>query len=82
MVSAISQLAHALSLQMVAEGIEAPEQVTTLRGLACQFGQGYYFARPLTAGALAEILSRQADDPGWSLVPDRVVPREAAGVNR
>jgi len=69
MVSAISQLAHALSLQMVAEGIEAPEQVTTLRGLSCQYGQGYYFARPLTAGALGELLIRQADEPGWSLDP-------------
>jgi diguanylate cyclase (GGDEF)-like protein/PAS domain S-box-containing protein len=82
MVAAISQLAHALSLQMVAEGIEAPEQVSTLRGLDCQYGQGFYFARPLTADALAGLLSRQAAEPGWSLVPDRVVPREAAGLNR
>jgi EAL domain-containing protein (putative c-di-GMP-specific phosphodiesterase class I) len=78
MVSAITQLAHALSLQLVAEGIEAPEQVSTLRGLDCQYGQGYYFARPLTADALGGLLSRQADEPGWSLVPDRVVPQEAA----
>jgi EAL domain-containing protein (putative c-di-GMP-specific phosphodiesterase class I) len=82
MVSAISQLAHALSLKMVAEGIEAPDQVSTLRGLDCQYGQGYHFARPLTAGALADILARQAGEPGWSLVPDRAVPREAAAVNR
>ena len=70
MVSAISQLGHALSLQMVAEGIEQPEQVTRLRGLDCQYGQGYYFARPLPADALAELLHRQADEPGWSLVPE------------
>jgi EAL domain-containing protein (putative c-di-GMP-specific phosphodiesterase class I) len=70
MVSAISQLGHALSLQMVAEGIEQPEQVSTLRGLDCQYGQGYYFARPLPAGALAELLHRQAEEPGWSLVPE------------
>jgi EAL domain-containing protein (putative c-di-GMP-specific phosphodiesterase class I) len=82
MVAAISQLAHALSLQMVAEGIEAPEQVSTLRGLDCQYGQGFYFARPLTAGALADILVRQAGEPGWSLVPDRVVPRATATLNR
>jgi diguanylate cyclase (GGDEF)-like protein/PAS domain S-box-containing protein len=69
MVSAISQLAHALSLEMVAEGIESPEQVTILRGLACQYGQGYYFARPLTADALGELLARQADEPGWTLEP-------------
>ncbi|MFL6097584.1 MAG: putative bifunctional diguanylate cyclase/phosphodiesterase, partial [Blastococcus sp.] len=82
MVSAISQLAHALSLQMVAEGIEAPEQVSTLRGLDCQYGQGYYFARPLTADALAGLLARQADEPGWSLVPDRVVPPGTVALHR
>jgi diguanylate cyclase (GGDEF)-like protein/PAS domain S-box-containing protein len=71
MVSAISQLAHALSLELVAEGIEAPEQVSTLRGLGCQYGQGYYFARPLTADALGGLLSRQAGEPDWSLERDR-----------
>jgi EAL domain-containing protein (putative c-di-GMP-specific phosphodiesterase class I) len=71
MVSAISQLAHALKLQMVAEGIEQPEQVDTLRGLGCQYGQGYYFARPLTADALGDLVSRQADD----LVPGAAFTR-------
>jgi diguanylate cyclase (GGDEF)-like protein/PAS domain S-box-containing protein len=69
MVSAISQLGHALHLQLVAEGIELREQVSMLRGLACQYGQGYYFAKPLTSGALAELLHRQAGDPGWNLDP-------------
>jgi diguanylate cyclase (GGDEF)-like protein/PAS domain S-box-containing protein len=70
MVSAISRLGHALSLQMVAEGIEQPEQVSTLRGLDCQYGQGYYFARPLPADGLAALLHREAEEPGWSLVPE------------
>jgi len=70
MVSAISQLGHALSLQIVAEGIEQPEQVSTLRGLDCQYGQGYYFARPLPADGLAALLHRQADEAGWSLLPE------------
>jgi EAL domain-containing protein (putative c-di-GMP-specific phosphodiesterase class I) len=69
MVSAISQLGHALHLQLVAEGIEQPEQVSALRGLACQYGQGYYFAKPLTPGALADLLHRQAEEPGWNLEP-------------
>ena len=69
MVSAISQLGHALHLELVAEGIEQREQVSTLQGLACQYGQGYYFARPLTSGALAELLHRQTDEPGWNLDP-------------
>jgi len=69
MVAAIAQLAHALGLQMVAEGIEAAEQANTLRGLECQYGQGYYFARPLTSDDLADLLQRQADEPGWTLDP-------------
>ena len=59
MVSAISQLGHALRLELVAEGIEAPEQAATLRGLGCQYGQGYHFARPLPADDLANLLRRQ-----------------------
>jgi EAL domain-containing protein (putative c-di-GMP-specific phosphodiesterase class I) len=69
MVSAISRLGHALNLQLVAEGIEQREQVSALRGLACQYGQGYYFARPLTPGSLAKLLHRQAAEPGWNLEP-------------
>jgi EAL domain-containing protein (putative c-di-GMP-specific phosphodiesterase class I) len=69
MVSAISQLGHALQLQLVAEGIELPEQVATLRGLACHYGQGYYFARPLAPDDLADLLSRQTDGPGWTVAP-------------
>jgi EAL domain-containing protein (putative c-di-GMP-specific phosphodiesterase class I) len=68
MVSAISRLGHALHLQMVAEGIEQQEQVSALQGLDCQYGQGYYFARPLTPDALAALLDRQADEPGWNLM--------------
>jgi EAL domain-containing protein (putative c-di-GMP-specific phosphodiesterase class I) len=59
MVSAISQLGHALRLQIVAEGIEQPEQVDALRGLDCQYGQGFYFARPLPAEALGDLLAEQ-----------------------
>jgi EAL domain-containing protein (putative c-di-GMP-specific phosphodiesterase class I) len=75
MVSAISKLGHALHLQLVAEGIEAPEQVSTLRALSCQYGQGYYFAKPLAPDALAELLHQQSEEPGWNLEPAR--PRTA-----
>ncbi|MCU1612871.1 MAG: diguanylate cyclase [Frankiales bacterium] len=73
MVSAISQLGHALDLQLVAEGIELPAQVATLRDLACQYGQGYYFARPLAADDLAGLLHHQAEEPGWTLDPSGAV---------
>ena len=45
--------------------------MSTLRGLDCQYGQGYYFARPLTADALGDLLHRQAGEPGWNLARRR-----------
>jgi EAL domain-containing protein (putative c-di-GMP-specific phosphodiesterase class I) len=59
-VSAISQLGHALHLQLVAEGIEQEEQVSTLQALACQYGQGYFFARPLNRQAMTALLDERS----------------------
>ena len=46
-VQAIIALAHSLGMVAVAEGIETPEQLQQLQALGCDFGQGYYFAKPL-----------------------------------
>ena len=46
-VKAIVDLAHSLGLVVVAEGIENEEQLQILRGLGCEYGQGYFFSRPL-----------------------------------
>jgi EAL domain-containing protein (putative c-di-GMP-specific phosphodiesterase class I) len=45
----IIRLAGTLELDVVAEGIERHEQALVLRRLACALGQGFHFARPLTA---------------------------------
>jgi diguanylate cyclase (GGDEF)-like protein/PAS domain S-box-containing protein len=42
----IIDLGHALELNLVAEGIETPEQHTIVRQLGCQQAQGFYFGRP------------------------------------
>jgi EAL domain-containing protein (putative c-di-GMP-specific phosphodiesterase class I) len=42
-------LAHTLNMSVVAEGVETQKQVDILKKLGCEFGQGYLFARPLTA---------------------------------
>ena len=47
MVRAIIQLARTFALKVTAEGIENSEQLRALRQLDCDFGQGYYFAKPL-----------------------------------
>jgi diguanylate cyclase (GGDEF)-like protein len=48
-VEAVINLAHALGLRTVAEGIETTGQLDQLRALGCELGQGYYFSRPLPA---------------------------------
>src|SRR5207245_454690 len=45
--AAVVAMARTLELETVAEGIETEEQWGILRGLACDLGQGYHFARPL-----------------------------------
>ena len=46
---AIVHLARTMHLSTVAEGIESVGQCGPLRDSGCQFGQGYYFAKPLTS---------------------------------
>jgi len=48
-VSSIIDLGHHLGLAIVAEGIETVQQMQWLRELGCEFGQGYLFAKPLSA---------------------------------
>jgi diguanylate cyclase (GGDEF)-like protein/PAS domain S-box-containing protein len=55
--SAIIALGASLSLDVVAEGIELPEQATSLEALGCEIGQGFLFARPMPSAALAEFLA-------------------------
>jgi EAL domain-containing protein (putative c-di-GMP-specific phosphodiesterase class I) len=57
MLAAIVQLAHALAIEVVAEGVETPAQLELLAGCGCDAVQGYLFSRPLTPGALEAWLS-------------------------
>jgi EAL domain-containing protein (putative c-di-GMP-specific phosphodiesterase class I) len=51
-VQGVIQLAHALDLSVVAEGVETPGQQAILRKLECDELQGYLFSEPLTASAI------------------------------
>ena len=53
LIRAVIQVAGALTLRTVAEGIETEAQAAALRDLGCQFGQGYLFGRPEPADAAA-----------------------------
>jgi EAL domain-containing protein (putative c-di-GMP-specific phosphodiesterase class I) len=54
MVQAIVRLAHSLRLRVVAEGVETTSQRDLLVGMGCDELQGYLFARPMSATALAD----------------------------
>jgi diguanylate cyclase (GGDEF)-like protein/PAS domain S-box-containing protein len=56
-VAAIIELAHALGLEVVAEGVEEQVQFDALVDLGCDRAQGFLFARPAPPEALAELLS-------------------------
>jgi diguanylate cyclase (GGDEF)-like protein len=64
--SAVLSLGETFELEVVAEGIELPEQSVTLRDLGCDIGQGFYFARPMAPDRLLGFLS---EHPGGIVVP-------------
>ncbi|MGA2522350.1 MAG: EAL domain-containing protein, partial [Acidimicrobiales bacterium] len=51
-VAAVIKLAHALDLQVIAEGVETERQLEVLRRLDCDLAQGYLFSRPVPADEL------------------------------
>lgn len=61
-VRAIITLTHALGMDVVAEGVETAEQLAMLRTLGCEYGQGYYFAKPLSVQDAEELLT---SNPQW-----------------
>lgn len=65
-VEAIISMSNALNLVIVAEGVETLYHAELLSSLKCQFAQGYYFARPLPALELENILRQGAQK--WPVV--------------
>jgi diguanylate cyclase (GGDEF)-like protein/PAS domain S-box-containing protein len=56
-VQAIVGLAHTLSMDVIAEGVETEEHRCRLTDLHCEFGQGFLFSRPVGAGAIEALLA-------------------------
>ncbi|MEU8614814.1 bifunctional diguanylate cyclase/phosphodiesterase [Actinoplanes sp. NPDC048791] len=57
---AVLQIARTFNLAPVAEGVEDATQASRLRELDCAQAQGYHFARPMPAGDLTSLLTRQS----------------------
>jgi diguanylate cyclase (GGDEF)-like protein len=61
-VRATVQLAHALDLRVVGEGVEDADALSALERLGCELAQGYFIARPMPFDDLIAWLARRSDD--------------------
>jgi diguanylate cyclase len=59
-VQAIISLAHSLRLKVVAEGVETPEQLDSLKSMGCDQYQGFHFSPPLPAVEFGELMRNRA----------------------
>ena len=69
---AIVSMAHALGMDVVAEGVETAQQLALLREMQCNEVQGYYISRPLPAEQMAACMERRF------LLPDPASPTQPA----
>ncbi|MDT4895691.1 MAG: hypothetical protein QOH25_768 [Acidobacteriota bacterium] len=56
-VRTIMMLARSLKMDVVAEGVETQDQLAQLAMLECEYGQGYYFSKPLDVEGAAKLLA-------------------------
>jgi len=56
MISAMISLAHALNLEVVAEGVEEEAELKVLREQGCEYVQGYYFSKPLSVEDFTKLI--------------------------
>ena len=67
-VKAIVTLAHMLNMDVIAEGIETTAQLAQLRLLQCEYGQGFFFSKPLNKERAEALI---ASLPKWETLSDR-----------
>ncbi len=60
--AAVIAMAHKLRYKVVAEGIETEQQYQFLRESGCDYGQGYYFSRPLSQDLLVDFCRQYQDE--------------------
>ena len=81
-VRTISGLAQNLGMDVVAEGVETREQLDLLKSLGCQFGQGYFFSKPLDHQAAETFICETYSPPVLLLESMTVAPSALRGALR
>src|SRR5436190_7056039 len=76
LVRSVVELGEALDMQIIAEGIEAQGQLDSVTGLRCDIGQGYFFAPPLDADAMRDLMNGEEPTPAPTPLPPREMPGE------
>jgi EAL domain-containing protein (putative c-di-GMP-specific phosphodiesterase class I) len=71
-VRTIVELARVMGMDVVAEGIETEQQHELLREMGCRYGQGYLYAKPMTAETVTHLLR----------LPGRILPESAPAGTR
>lgn len=65
-VQTIITLAHNLGMNVIAEGVETAAQVALLRELKCEYGQGYFFSKPVDGAQAGALIAAQHRYPPYT----------------
>ncbi|HEY0099161.1 MAG TPA: EAL domain-containing protein [Pyrinomonadaceae bacterium] len=66
-VRTIMHLGQNLGMNVIAEGVETEQQSAQLKALGCEFGQGYYFSRPMDSDAAEALFLGRFPENGLQL---------------
>lgn len=72
-VKTIISLGHQLGMDVIAEGIETAAQLQRLRELSCNYGQGYFFAKPVPEDVAAAMVAENKD---WLATEEGIDPTD------
>ena len=79
--AAVIAMSHRLNLEVVAEGIESPAQLSFLKEHRCEFGQGYFFSKPVPMDEVARQLEANWLQSAKTPLTGKESPRMAVSTN-
>jgi diguanylate cyclase (GGDEF)-like protein/PAS domain S-box-containing protein len=81
-IQTIIKLAANLGMDVVAEGVESEEQLNFLKNINCEFGQGYYYSKPLDSSDAFELIEKLSqENQSAKLSPPNYKLSEIAALN-